>query len=140
MQKWTQNEEREMINLIKSGNNILSIATKHNRTQDDIINRLCKIIYENINNGNSPKLIATILNLPENKIMEYYNTYKKNKEMAESTNTEFDSIIKRIENNNKILKLVVENKKLHSQLNTMIKNGKLNPNIKDIIAKLKNLC
>lgn len=138
---WTQNEEHQLVKLIQSGSNINTISTKHNRTIDDITNRLGKIIYENMNSGNGPKLISSILNMPENKVMEYYNTYKNKTDTSLSMTGGFvDNAIKKMENNNKILKLIIENKKLQGQLNTLIKNGKLSPNIKEIISKLKNLC
>lgn len=54
-----------------------------------------------------------------------------------SANDKLESKLKKLEIENRILGLIVENKKLTQQLNELIKEGKVDPSIKTIIKSLR---
>lgn len=63
---------------------------------------------------------------------------KVEKAFAEPNNLDkIESKLRRLEVENRILKLVVENKELTQQLNKLIKEGKVDPSIKQLIKMLR---
>jgi hypothetical protein len=79
-EKWTAEEELDLIKNIANGLNIDLIAQKHNRSNSAIELRLKRIIFENINNKISPENISKLLKLDIDKIKQYYYSYKEFKE------------------------------------------------------------
>lgn len=188
MSKWTPEEELNLIKDIANGLQIEHIAIKRNRSNSAIELRLKKIIYENIVAGRSPEAMSKKINLPIDKIKQYFYSYKDfiekhsgkiddqinlkanhsnifdhgdhtvfsklHKEiehLKEQTDekhgghnhhggSKLDNLenkIKQLELENKLINLIVENKQLNSQLSKLIKEGKVDKNIKIIIKNIR---
>lgn len=160
--RWTREEEELMIRDIINGHSFETIAGKHDRTPLAIELRLKKIIYENIANGKSFQSISKLLKINEDQLKQYYYSYQELKQkrsghpqpiiQQQSTtnntshshqsggsniNDQLHHKLKKLELENKILRLVVENKKLSHQLNKLIKDGKVDKNIKKIIKMIR---
>ena len=97
-----------------------------------------------------------MLSLPEEQIENYFNSYKdfyeKNKQLiikkekvekqtgsgkkSDSFNTKIENNIKRLEKENQVMKLIVENKELNKKINQLIDDKKLDSSIKKIIKNI----
>jgi hypothetical protein len=77
--RWTIEEESKLLKLIASGKTCRELSGGNynfNRSENALELRLKKIIYENINNNKSPDKISQLLNIPRDKIMQSYYSYK----------------------------------------------------------------
>lgn len=77
--RWTVEEESKLLKLIASGKTCRELSGANynfNRSENALELRLKKIIYENINNNKSPDKISQLLNIPRDKIMQSYYSYK----------------------------------------------------------------
>lgn len=164
MSKWTKDEELELIKDISFGLNLNRIGEKHNRTASAIEMRLKKIIYENVSAGRSFDHISKLLKMNTDRIRQYFKSYKDFKEKhtekmdvfdnysnltthgnnptdqfggAKNNSKTLDTKIKQLELENKLVSLVVENKNLTLELNKLIKDGKVDKNIKNIIKEIR---
>lgn len=154
--KWTQQHEMELINDVTNGKNLNLFAQSHNRSISAVELRLKKIIYENHTSGVPLQKISQLLKLDLDKITQYYYSYKEFKEKrkpvepvvqtivepvahVEPSNNldKIESKLKKLEAENRILKLVIDNKNLNQQLNELIVEGKVNPNVKHLIKIFK---
>lgn len=152
--QWTHDEELKMLKLIRNKISIEEIAKKHDRDIHSIELRLQKIIYENISiNNNDAKTVSLTLNLPYEDVIHKYQSYKSaiesnkelnrelnrelNKEINEERDQELDLKIKKLERENKLIRLILENKVLHKKLNEQIKKNNINKNILDIIKNMR---
>lgn len=147
--KWNNDEELKLIKDISNGVSMDVIAGKHNRSVNAIQLRLEKIIYENIISGKSVETLGRLLNLSNDKI-EQYNTSYKNflSQQKKDDSHEIEQIgganierlnhkIDKLELENKLIRLVIENKELGGKLNKMISKGEIDKNIKKIIKKIR---
>jgi len=154
--RWSKEEELKLIKSISKGKSIESLATEHKRTNTAIELRLKKIIYENIMSGKDSRYLSKMLSLPEEQIENYFNSYKdfyeKNKQLiikkekvekqtgsgkkSDSFNTKIENNIKRLEKENQVMKLIVENKELNKKINQLIDDKKLDSSIKKIIKNI----
>ena len=75
--RWSVEEEKMLINDIKNNKSFQELSLKYNRSPNALELRIKKIIYDNISANKSVKLIGGHLNLPEDKIMQYYYSYKE---------------------------------------------------------------
>lgn len=186
--RWSQNEELELIRNIAENNGvnvpdiIKNFSVSHNRSASAIELRLKKIIYENIVSGRSVGAVAKALNVTNDFINQNYYSYKDfgekhgiSTKMKQSTDnirehesnkehvygeknmgkhaeinreyngehvqqvggSKLDSKLKKMELENRILNLVLENKDLTHKLNKLIKDGKIDKNIKELIKKIR---
>ena len=72
--KWSNDEEINMINMLKNKNSIKEISRTLNRSENAIEQRINKIIYDNIKiNGKSSKDIARTLNMSVEDVKSHYN-------------------------------------------------------------------
>ena len=161
--RWTQDEELKLIKDISGGASFNNLSDSYGRSADTIELRFKRIIYDNVSNGKSIEDISTVLGIGEDKLRQYYYSYKDflEKKGGGGNNTNInidnkDNIIpishggghksnhkikdklKRLEYENKIMKLFLENEELTHKLNKLIKNGKLDKSIKDYIKSLRN--
>ena len=74
--KWTKDEERELIRDISNGKTFQEIALAHNRSETAVELRIKKIIFENIEKGMNSNKLSSILKLSESKINQFYYEYK----------------------------------------------------------------
>ncbi len=203
MSKWTKEEELDLIKDIANGLQIEHIAIKRNRSNSAIELRLKKIIYENVIAGRSLETMAKKLRLPEDKVRQYFYSYKDFKEkhsgnldditnlktnysdvfgehkhekkidvkpdksifsklhreieqikentencneeichreiqLGGSRNANLEEKIKKLELENKFINLIVENKQLNSQINKLIKEGKVDKSVKLAIKNIRD--
>ena len=82
--KWTRDEELILMKEISNGETLEDISTKHHRSIPSVELRLKKIIFENVNGGKKIENVASVLNLPVNKIREYFYSYKEFREKHKS--------------------------------------------------------
>jgi hypothetical protein len=97
--RWTIQEESNLLKSIASGKTCKDLTGGFNRSENALELRLKKIIYENISKGKEPERIATLLNYPKDKVMQYFYSYKDyiNKQEQKGGNN--------INNDNKISQL-----------------------------------
>ena len=74
---WTNEEEINLIRDISSGIKFNELAIKYNRSQSALELRLKKIIYDNMTfNKKNEYVLSKIINIPRDKILQYYFEYK----------------------------------------------------------------
>ena len=101
--RWTIEEESKLLKLIATGKTCRELSGSSynfNRSENALELRLKKIIYENINNNKSPDKISQLLNIPRDKIMQSYYSYKDYVEKQKQTGGVTDN-----DNNNKNVSL-----------------------------------
>jgi len=74
--KWTLDEEKQLIKAIKHGKSFESLAKEFNRSENALELRIKKIIYDTISEKKSLKSIAKSLNFNEDKVKQYFYSYK----------------------------------------------------------------
>jgi hypothetical protein len=74
--RWTIQEESKLLKLLATGKTCKELSGGFNRSENALVLRVKKIIYENITNGKEPERIAVLLNYPKDKVMQYYYSYK----------------------------------------------------------------
>jgi len=155
---WTPENEIKLIKLFKNKTSLEEIAVTFNKDVDCILTRLQKIIYENKNSGKTYDFIANILNLPVSEVINYYEEYRKLKDVnsgvvsnniqqQQSYNCpncgcnakEFNISDKLdlLDMENKFMKLFLENKILHEKIKILVRKEKLNPNILEILKNVR---
>ena len=150
---WTNIEELELVKQLNSNIPIDTIAKNLNKTKVSIDIKLNKIIYDNMKKHNDIKMISQKLNLTENDASnryKIYESYKKeydekrgNKQLTddnESNNSEdVDKKIEKLEKENKLIKLLLDNKKLHCELRNQIDKKNVNSSIYNLIKKIRDV-
>ncbi len=138
---WSKQEELDLLKDISSNNHISTLTQKYGRSQNALELRLQKIIYNIIVNKNISNIeLSRRLNMPVEIVDNYFTLYKKRLDKNTlSTNNmhggnRIDNMITDIEKQNQLMKLLVENKKLYTQITKLIKSGQLD---KSIINHLK---
>lgn len=189
--RWTHEEELRLIKGISEGKQFNVLSTEFGRSESALELRLKKIIYENIKAGKSASLLARSMNIPEDKINQYYYSFAEHLEKhgpkitnpvqpppslvdnvetkisqpfkpVENTGTllskpveqstlvggkidnnitnvkkhRSEKILSRLENENKIMTAVVENKNLREQINKMLKKGTIDKKTRKILKKM----
>lgn len=151
MQQWTDAEEIELIQSITNKIPLEEIAKKHNRDIDSIKLQLQKIIYESIMiDGKDVNSIGLKLNLTPEEVYKYYKNYKEHLKNNENKNnyeiksnggssgtSDVDQKMKKLERENKFIKLVLENIELNRRLNEYIEKNKISKNIRDTIKEMR---
>jgi len=77
--KWTHNEEKDLVLKLRSGTQMKNIAESSGRSYGAIKERLKKIIFENIkniDNNDEVQKVASYLNLDSKLIKNYYIAYE----------------------------------------------------------------
>ena len=122
-QRWTVEEEGKLLKLIASGKSCkeLSGATyDFNRSENALELRLKKVIYDNIMNKKPADKIAQLLNMPREKIMQYFYSYKDYIDKQKQTRGDDNNIVShKSDKINNIHKL--------SNLNSPIKQNQNSP-------------
>lgn len=90
--RWDKNEEAILLTGIASGKSITEISHELQRGGNAVQLRLKKIIYDNLNENKSVNDISKVLNLPKEKVTQYYYSYKEHQEKQQK--------IKEIKNGN----------------------------------------
>ena len=74
--RWTLDEEKQLIKAIKHGKTLDNLAKEFNRSENALELRIKKIIYDTISEKKSLKSIAKSLNFNEDKVKQYFYSYK----------------------------------------------------------------
>lgn len=75
--RWSHEEELELIRNISVGGSTSAHATKHSRSESAVDLRLKKIIYENVVSGRPMEQVARLLNFPIDTVRQYFYSYKE---------------------------------------------------------------
>jgi len=75
--RWTVDEEKNLIKDISQMKTYNELSQKYNRSANALELRIKKIVYDNIVNNKSPQMIGGHLKLPVDKIKQYYYSYKE---------------------------------------------------------------
>ena len=129
--RWNKEEETNLLKDISKGKSFDDLANKYNRSSNGLELRLKKIIYEFAIKNNSVSKMSKILNIDENKLIEYYYNYK---EFLEKNGKETINVNLQCGGKNDIEKLKKKIKKLDSE-NKLLKKLINNKNIKSFIKK-----
>lgn len=86
--RWSIEEEKMLINDVKNNKSFQELALKYNRSPNALELRIKKIVYDNIAANKPPAMIGGHLNLPQDKIMQYYYAYKEMLEKRGKINNE----------------------------------------------------
>jgi len=172
--RWNINEEKQLINDIAQSKSYQELAPKYNRTANALELRIKKIVYDNISANKSIDMIGGHLNLPTDKVKQYFYSYKEMlekrgmKPLAEGslsnnnnnidnkiendTKTNIikensvvnklvnqkggDNNINNIRNENEVFNDILKNISMRKKLKKLLKEGKLNNNMKKILRNL----
>ena len=139
--RWTNEEESKLLKSISSGKTCKELCGGFNRSENALELRLKKIIFENISNGKPADRISTLLNMPKDKIMQHYYSYKdyidkqtnKTQNGGEINNINLNEMkINNINggNNNNLENLEIQNKKMKLLIENYILKHKLSKILK----------
>jgi hypothetical protein len=172
--RWTHEEELKLIKSISEGKQFSVLSTEFGRTESALELRLKKIIYENIKAGKSSSLLARSMNIPEDKINQYYysfaeylekhgpkitnpvqpqpslidnvetkilQSFKPNENTVnlvggDAKKNKSERLLSKLENENKIMISVIENKNLREQINKMLKRGDIDKKTRKILKQM----
>jgi hypothetical protein len=128
--RWTVQEESKLLKLLASGKTCKDLTGGFNRSENALELRVKKIIYENITKGKEPERIATLLNYPKDKVMQYYYSYKDyiGKQSGGDINNNNNSNNNNNNNNNNNINNDVKSDKI-TQLEKINTNQESKPNI-----------
>jgi len=144
--RWNINEEKQLINDIANSKSYQELAPKYNRSANALELRIKKIVYDNITNNRTPEMIGGTLNLPIDKIKQYYYSYKEMLDKRNKPTLDIDFNNKNIEggnnqiNNKQITNKQITNKQItnkqitnkqitNKQINSIIENNDNNINL-----------
>ena len=112
--KWTDEERKRLVKLLKNSYNIDIIATKLNRSEGGIKAEIKKIVYAKYIEGSDAEGISKELNI-------VYNNVKSM--IKACIEQECENDINNLEKENKLLRLKIENIRLHKKLASINKKG-----------------
>ena len=159
--RWTLEEEKKLIKAIKHGVNLDNLAKQFNRSENALELRLKKIIYDTIAEKKSLKSIVKSLNFTEDKVKQYFYSYKdmmekkgkktidiidddKDKEKEKDKYKRKDkkkidhkgANLERIKKQNDQMTVILKHIELKKELKKLLEGGKIDGNLK---AKLKQI-
>jgi hypothetical protein len=117
--RWSIEEESRLLKLIASGKTCKELSGGNynfNRSENALELRLKKIIYENITNKKPVDKIAQLLNMPREKVMQQYYSYKDYMEKQKGV----DNSIKSENNIDKLNNLNNQNNNLNNNQKNQI--------------------
>jgi hypothetical protein len=112
--KWTDDERKRLVKLLKNSYEVDVIATKLNRSEGGIKAEIKKIVYAKYIEGIDADGISKELNI-------VYNNVKSMIKAGIDQDCEND--INNLEKENKLLRLKIENIRLHKKLASLNKKG-----------------
>jgi hypothetical protein len=84
--RWTFQEESQLIKSVATGKTYKELSGGFNRSENALELRVKKIVYENISNNKPADKIAQLLNMPKDKVMQYFYSYKDHLERQSGGN------------------------------------------------------
>jgi hypothetical protein len=110
--KWTDDERKRLIKLLKNGYVVESIASKLNRSEGGIKAEIRKIVYSKYIEGCDAEAISKEFNIVYNNVKSIIKT---------SIEQDCENDINNLEKENKLLRLKIENIRLHKKLASLNK-------------------
>jgi hypothetical protein len=126
--RWTLEEEKKLIREVKNGSNLSGLSKELNRSENALELRIKKIIYDSIAGNKSINSISRSLNLPEEKVKQYFYSYK---DMMEKTGKKTVDIDKKNDIDKNKETDILSNINLQMQINENNKEKKNNKGDKD---------
>jgi hypothetical protein len=112
--KWTDEERKRLVKLLKNSYEVDVIATKLNRSEGGIKAEIKKIVYAKYIEGIDADGISKELNIVYNNVKSMIKV---------SIDQECENDINNLEKENKLLRLKIENIRLHKKLASLNKKG-----------------
>jgi IS30 family transposase len=112
--KWTDEERKRLVKLLKNSYDIDIIANKLNRSEGGIKAEIKKIVYAKYTEGNDAEAISKELNIVYNNVKSMIKV---------SIDKECENDINNLEKENKLLRLKIENIRLHKKLASINKKS-----------------
>jgi hypothetical protein len=112
--KWTDEERKRLVKLLKNSYDVDVIASKLNRSEGGIKAEIKKIVYAKYMNGIDAEEISKELNIVYNNIKSIIKV---------SIDQECENDINNLEKENKLLQLKIENIRLHKKLASINKKS-----------------
>jgi DNA-binding CsgD family transcriptional regulator len=157
--RWTKDEEINLVKQVARGKSFSDIGKEHDRSESAIKLKVQKIIFNNIIGGKSANNISNKLNLPIDTVKQYFYAYKdfheqrkgkvnfdanllegetnnKQKEISQNGGSKLEHKMKKLETQNSIMKIILDNRDMKKQIKKLIKDGKIDS---DIIQIIKNV-
>lgn len=143
-QRWTVEEEGKLLKLIASGKTCKELSGgtyDFNRSENALELRLKKVIYDNIMNKKPADKIAQLLNMPREKIMQYFYSYKDYIDKQKQAGGDDNNIIsQKSDKINNIQKLSNLNMPIRQNQNALInQNGGTDINLDNIEKQNKKM-
>ena len=91
--RWTLEEEKKLIKTIKNGQSLDKLAKELDRSENALELRIKKIIYDTIAEKKPIASICKTLNLTEDKVKQYFYSYKEMMDKIDS----FETRLKKLE-------------------------------------------
>ena len=126
--RWTLEEEKKLIREVKNGSNLSGLSKELNRSENALELRIKKIIYDSIAGNKSINSISRSLNLPEEKVKQYFYSYK---DMMEKTGKKTIDIDKKNDIDKNKETDILSNINLQMQINENNKEKKNNKGDKE---------
>ena len=112
--KWTDEERKKLIKLLKNSYDVDVIADKLNRSEGGVKAEIKKIVYAKYIEGNDAEAISKELNIVYNNVKSMIKV---------SIDKECENDINNLEKENKLLRLKIENIRLHKKLASINKKS-----------------
>jgi len=112
--KWTDEERKRLVKLLKNSYDIDIIANKLNRSEGGIKAEIKKIVYAKYTEGNDAEAISKEFNIVYNNVKSMIKV---------SIDKECENDINNLEKENKLLRLKIENIRLHKKLASINKKS-----------------
>ena len=150
--KWTHNEETDLVFKLRGGSQMKDIAESSNRSYGAIKERLKKIIYENIkniDNNDEVQRVAKYLNLDSKLVKNYYRSYggrlidQQQKQESIKQEQPKQELINQsggtnmtIKRQNELLEDIIKNHDLKKKVGKLVKTKQLDKDSKEVLKKL----
>jgi IS30 family transposase len=112
--KWTDEERKRLVKLLKNSYDVDVIANKLNRSEGGVKAEIKKIVYAKYIEGNDAEAISKELNIVYNNVKSMIKV---------SIDKECENDINNLEKENKLLRLKIENIRLHKKLASINKKS-----------------
>ena len=157
--KWTHNEEKDLVLKLRSGTQMKNIAESSGRSYGAIKERLKKIIFENIkniDNNDEVQKVASYLNLDSKLIKNYYIAYEgrlkeqskhpkqeqpkqdqpKQEQPKQDQPTQSGGTNMTVKKQNEVLEDIIKNHDLKKKIGKLIKTKQLDKTSKEVLKKI----
>ena len=150
--RWTTTEEKELLSMFQNNKTYDVIGKKLDRSSSAIKLRLENIVYNNIAKGKNVNELARKMNTTPENIAQMYYTHRSFKlskgeqvvdinllaQTKKSNNKLTDQVnIDRIEQENKILDIIIKNCELKQKIMHLHNKNNLDPNLLKLIKQYK---